>query len=340
MVDINDFCEERTCVYKEEEYLVRDNGAVLRKAQSHNRKRKYDNEWTFGKINVQTGYLEIASVRVHRIVATAFLGEQPSKNHVVDHIDTNKQNNRPENLRWVTRLENAVLNEFTRKRIEYITGVSVFEFLENPSRYRSCFNDPNYEWMRTVTEEEAKNCLENTLKWLQKKDESKSPRKPSSKIGEWIYQKKREVAQEQDNMSEKSGNALNETRNMFASKTKQAKQVDWKTPTEFVCCPKEIKENPIRCYYNNLSVGEKFAVNEYGESVIQQFVLINDGTICVKTQNPTSLKPFAIVTITFEDGYYIHTNSGSFFKQEGADKKMTLMQGLEWTGGDCFDDYC
>ena len=120
MVDINDYREEKSCVYKGEEYSVRDNGAVLRKARPNQRVRKLDNKWTFGKLNTKTGYLEIASVRIHRIIATAFHGEPPTKEHVVDHIDTNRQNNKPSNLRWLTRLENTVLNETTRKRINYI----------------------------------------------------------------------------------------------------------------------------------------------------------------------------------------------------------------------------
>ena len=51
----------------------------------------------FGTINIQKRYTMIGSEPVHRIVATAFLGEAPSKNYVVDYIDTNRQNNRPEN---------------------------------------------------------------------------------------------------------------------------------------------------------------------------------------------------------------------------------------------------
>ena len=69
MVDVNDYRDEKSCIYKDEEYLVRDNGAVFRKARPNQRVRKLDNEWTFGKLNIKTGYLEIASVRVHRIVA-------------------------------------------------------------------------------------------------------------------------------------------------------------------------------------------------------------------------------------------------------------------------------
>jgi len=186
MVNIDDYKEEKSCVYKDEEYLVRDNGSVLRKSRPNQRERKLDNEWTFGKPNIKTGYLEIASVRVHRIVALAFHGEPPTKEHIVDHIDTNRQNNRPTNLRWITRLENVVLNEVTRKRIEYRTGVSIYEFLENPAKYRDAFEDPDFSWMRRVTEEEAKMCLENVRKWSE--DRNEYPYKQGSKLGEWVYQ--------------------------------------------------------------------------------------------------------------------------------------------------------
>lgn len=114
MIDFNDFKQQIECFYKEEHYSVRDNGAVLRFPIKEQRQRPTDNKWSFGKLNNKTGYLEIASVRIHRIVATAFHGAPPTKEHVVDHIDTNKQNNRPENLRWVTRLENILLNPIIR----------------------------------------------------------------------------------------------------------------------------------------------------------------------------------------------------------------------------------
>lgn len=37
--------------------------------------------------------MEIGSARVHIIVAMAFYGAQDTKVYVVDHIDTNRQNN-------------------------------------------------------------------------------------------------------------------------------------------------------------------------------------------------------------------------------------------------------
>ncbi len=69
---LHDFNKEVICSFKDERYSVRDNGAVLRHAREGKRPRPTDNQWTFGKQNDMTGYMEIASVRVHIIVATAF----------------------------------------------------------------------------------------------------------------------------------------------------------------------------------------------------------------------------------------------------------------------------
>ena len=49
---------------------------------------------------------KIKYLRVHRLVAQAFV-PNPSKKPFVDHINTVKDDNRAENLRWVTMVENA-----------------------------------------------------------------------------------------------------------------------------------------------------------------------------------------------------------------------------------------
>jgi hypothetical protein len=181
MVDLNDFKRECMCVYKDERYSARDNGAVLRHPFENKRPRPKDNKWTFGKPNTKTGYLEIASVRIHRIVATAFHGAPLTKEHVVDHIDTNKQNNRPDNLRWVTRLENILLNPITARRIELVCG-SIEAFLADPSKFHDKFQKPNYEWMCTVNIQEAQASKVRLLAWA----ESDKPLN-GGPLGNWIF---------------------------------------------------------------------------------------------------------------------------------------------------------
>lgn len=338
MVDINDYREERSCVHKGENYLVRDNGAVLRKPRPNQRLRKNDNEWTFGKVNSKTGYLEIASVRVHRIVALAFHGEAPTKEHVVDHIDTNRQNNRPDNLRWVTRLENAVLNEATRQKIEYRTGVSIYEFLENPAKYRDSIPDSDFGWMRQVTEAEAKACLENVRKWSGSKNESS---KHENKLGDWIYQSQRPNLYSRGvsvEGAQSRGFDPEEEEDITDSLTAMAKQKNWRTPTEFPCCPSDVDGNPIMCYLKNLSEDAVFSENRLGKFTIKKYVDCNNA-IFVITATPSGIKPFALAKITFEKGYFLHTSLGSFFAEDEANKQFTLAQGLEWTGEDSIDDY-
>ncbi len=182
MISINDYKKEAECCYKDETYKVRDNGAVMRMTKGGLHPRPLDNVWTFG-IPGRNGYMTINAEFIHRIVATAFIGDAPTPQHIVDHIDTNRQNNRPENLRWLTKLENILLNPITRGKIEFLCG-SIENFLRNPSMLKGFeYQDKNFEWMRAVTKEEAENTLRNWMTLL------KSPRKyPSTGgIGEWIH---------------------------------------------------------------------------------------------------------------------------------------------------------
>lgn len=93
------------------EYEVSENGEV-RRIKSHNgidlcRALK-------PTLNKKTGYFSVCLCRnyktrridIHRLVALAFLGPQPSAQHVVAHNDGSRTNNRRSNLRWATQGEN------------------------------------------------------------------------------------------------------------------------------------------------------------------------------------------------------------------------------------------
>ena len=186
MIDVNqEYTREVECEYKGERYKVRDNGAVLRMAREGKPKRPKDNVWTFGD-RIDRGYAWFCGEAVHRIVAVAFLGEPPTKQYVVDHIDTNRQNNRPENLRWLTKLENILLNPITKAKIEYWCG-SVESFLADPSQLNGHENeDTHFAWMRAVNPIEAQNTLANWERILSKpRPENKSRR---NAIEEWIFE--------------------------------------------------------------------------------------------------------------------------------------------------------
>ena len=336
MIDIDDFTEIRECDYKDEHYSVRDNGAVLRHARIGKRLRKDDNEWTFGRVITKSGYMEIGGELVHRIVAYAYLGAPPTKQHVVDHIDTNRQNNRPENLRWLTRLENVLNNPITRARIENICG-SIEAFLANPSLLRGHEKiDPNFAWMRAVTKEEARISLENMQKWARERPKSKG-----GFLGDWIYKKESFNTFNGSWNKEEQNHRTNDE--FVHALTPNVVQVNWQTPSEFPCCPQDPQNNPLEEYRMRLEKGSLFCKNELYGSTVLDSAITEDGNkliIMTKSTDPNPIKPWALTIVTFKDGIYYHSSGGSFFKEDGVQKYFTLEQGKEWKGGNVFDDYC
>ena len=322
----SNYSKETRVFYKEETYLVRDNGAVFRLPPTNGRIRPLDNKWTFGKVNHNSGYLEIGKAIIHRIVAFAFHGEPPTKNHVVDHIDTNRQNNRPENLRWVTKLENILLNPITLSRIIYSYG-SLDNFFQDPNDPQYEKVDSSFDWMRTVSKEEAENCRINLQNWAEKSEIPKG-----GILGDWIYSKI-----EKPHFEPVFENPLDQ------SLTLNVLQQNWKTPTEFPLCPYEINLESLITYKNSLLENVVFSINQYGVSKVLERDLSNDKkTLYVLTYNPdeTAIKKYALASVYIENEHFIHENMGSFFEKIGAEKQYSLIRGLIWNGGDSIDDYC
>lgn len=347
-----DYKEVRECEYKGEYYSVRDNGAIFRHARNGKPKRKNDEFWTFGNKDLNTGYMLFGSHRVHIIVANAFHGAMDSKIYVVDHIDTNRCNNRPENLRWLTRLDNALLNPATRKKIEFLCG-SIDNFINNPSCLRDITGtNQDVMWMRTVSQEEAKASYERIMNWAAKPSAEISENK--GKLGEWLFEKTQEsdsstTTNGHDNFSSVTeltlSSRIGKTRSFVLSEslTPNALQGNWKTPTCFLNCPIQLSNTPLVDYYNNLKPNLLFSRNNYGESLVLDFALSEDKQhLWVLTENPDleAIKRWAIAEIIIYNGRFLHLNRHSFFSEIGGKKYFTLEQGKEWNGGDCIDDYC
>lgn len=323
---IDIFEKESECDYKGEHYSVRDNGAVMRHPKNNHHPRRLDCFWTFGKKDDKTGYMFLGSARVHQIVATAFYGPPESSTMIVDHKDTNRCNNRAENLRWLTRLENALNNPITRKRIILCCG-SISAFINNPALLREDHSEPNTKWMRTVTKEEAARCLKHLERWA-----AEDTMPVGKGIGEWIFSEPAPRTQDKGEKPLECKDSL----------TPEAKQRNWKIPTEFPLCPPfPITTNPLKTYLSNLKPGTVFAKTEHYQTQVYKADISEDGnTLAVISSQTDGVKPFALTTITFEDGYYIHTSGHTYFSEEGATKYYTLALGKEWTGGDVIDDHC
>lgn len=342
---LDTYTEERECDYKDRHYRVRDNGSVLRLPKDPSKPRKGDNEWTFGTHHTGKQYLFIGSHQVHRIVATAFHGEPEAETDVVDHIDTNGENNRPENLRWTTRLGNA-LNPATRKKLELMTGLSIEKILEDPSILKQYNLDREYEWMGAVSKEEAERTLKNIREWAEKPYEiPKTPYEPRGKVLRPILAKNisplRPTPYEMEHTTREPMADEDEglPAGCIRSLTPNALEKGWRAPYEFPFCPQD--GGDLESYFNAIAIGEEVAIGKGYSFFATEKTMNRDGTaICLKTMSgEDSLKPYGVMTITMEDDWFIHEGRG-YFHEDGQEKYFTIAKGEEWTGGEVFDDLC
>lgn len=116
----------------------------------------------YNQIGIQIKGLQKRIVQVHQLVAAAFLNYQWNGSKlVIDHIDSNKQNNNLNNLKVVTLRENSS-KERTKKSG---TPVGVW-FEKKVNKYQSqiYINGKKITIGRYNTIEEASNAYKNKLK--------------------------------------------------------------------------------------------------------------------------------------------------------------------------------
>lgn len=315
VVNVDDFQREVDCVYNGEKYSVRDNGAVLRHRRVGERKRALDDQWTFGKENSANPYLSVAGVRVHRIVATAFHGPPTDPKYVVDHIDTNCRNNRPENLRWLTRLENSLKNPVTRKKIEYLCG-SVEAFLDNPAMLNEIQANADISWMRAVTPEEARNCKIRMDIWANSESKPRAIKSAASQGGS--------LADRVLKPLQKWEVGLNGEPGLDFAKTAWCAQYMWRAPMYFPLCPQRRQTNShIEDYFSDIQKGRVFAYSDYKDLcptlTVYEAVLRKDGSsILVLTHTESGRWVIVGIQIHDRSQHFIHFGLGSYSNKHEA----------------------
>ena len=94
------------------------------------------NTWGYMTVNLSKNG-KVNTKRVHRLVANAFLGESKLQ---IDHIDRNKQNNRLDNLEYVTPKENTNrawkkgIAKYTDERKEKLRKIALEKWKTNSFR--------------------------------------------------------------------------------------------------------------------------------------------------------------------------------------------------------------
>jgi hypothetical protein len=127
------------------------------------------------------------------------------------------------------------------------------------------------------------------------------------------------------------------------SLTANALQKNWKIPSEFPFCPQEFRNYSIDDYLLNLKVEGIFAQNQHAKYFIENFAISkNRNTLWVmfRSSNNKAIKPYFLAEVTLVSNCFVHNSLGSFFKKDGAEKQFLLAQGLEWWGGETFDELC
>ena len=330
---LDSYSEVRECDYKDEHYSVRDNGAVMRHPKPGKKARPNDNEWTFGTRDEKTAYMKFGTHRIHIIVANAFLGEHDSKIYVVDHIDTNRCNNRVSNLRWFTRLENALNNPITRKRIEWLCGGDIQKFIDDPSCLRTeGTKAQDLSWMRTVTPEEAKTAMANLMRWA-KKAPALAPapdgeRAEGKKDPEWMF-KPQSWGQRTSSPEVRRHISYCLGVEQNCESPQWAVQFNWDPPTRFPLCPSEYSAEAIDQYFSALSKGLVFSENKYGKSKILDFAKDEHrGGFVVLIETPDN-RPYAVIRVSDEEGRISHVNAAGIYYNE-ADARKRMSDEIAW----------
>jgi hypothetical protein len=148
-------------------------GRVRRVKKDWMQRNRVIGEIDFNKLKTPNRYTQISikikaykskTIYVHQLIAAAFLNYKwQGQKLVVDHIDSNKDNNHVNNLRLITSRENISKERSLKSGLP--TGVY---FYKRDKKYRAAINiNRKYIYLGNYnTPEEASQAYENKLKTL------------------------------------------------------------------------------------------------------------------------------------------------------------------------------
>lgn len=289
---IDDYEEEVECHYRGEKYIVRDNGAIKRLPKHSYQKRKIDNVFLFGTSIDAKGYLLFGPEKAHRIVATAFCNKY-SPDMVVDHIDTNRRNNRTSNLRWVTKEENN-RNPITKRRLEKRFGMSYEELSKHPEKLKMDNKPIDTSYMHPISskEERANKEIKNGSKI---NDDSPALLQDLLFLDEFVNS--------DHIVHDEHGGIVSDELNSYY-------QDNIKYPGKFVSIPKN--ENVfLKDYTNSINVGDIFYVKESKseELIYRVFFKRMDryGNLFVFSCSNSKRQTYLLTKIIKdEEGFFLH----------------------------------
>lgn len=347
--------EIKECTYKDEKYLVRLDGQVYRLPKEGKRKRKLDKSWTPGSWDEKTGLYKFGTERVHLIVATAWYGSRDIKKYIIEHIDGDKKNNSPENLRWITKIQAVFDNPTHIHELLTYFPCGLQEFFNNPSLLiQRGYTAKDLKWLADVPGEELAaeyNLSKAGEEYLNieypindtpflYENNTADVFEEGENIAEFFRNSNREQIQE-DSFSWNQEEEKDWKYFMTPSPTPNVLQDNWRTPTEFLLCPVVVDDNTLADYEKKLEVGVIFCKNQLWQSTVLDKAFSEDGQkLWVVLHNESGTKQWALVEIYIREDLIIHSTVSTFFSQDGAMKMFTVIQGKEWTGEDSIDDYC
>ena len=119
-----------------DDYLISDDGRIFRKSTNNILKSTTNNPYNYVSKMLKCIDGKERTFLIHRLVAETFISN-PKNLPIVDHIDSNVQNNKVSNLRWCTIKQNNLFRfekekksniKHTGKRVLFINKELISKF--------------------------------------------------------------------------------------------------------------------------------------------------------------------------------------------------------------------